>query len=142
MAQAKAGDTVKVHYTGKFEDDKVFDTSTDREPLEFTIGEGQMIPGFEEAVLGMNLDESKNVQIPADKAYGPHREDRVGVVDRSQLPENLDPKLGQQLQVNQEDGKGFVVTVTDISESTVTLDGNHPLAGKDLLFNIQLVEIV
>ena len=142
MAQAKAGDTVKVHYTGKFEDDKVFDTSTDREPLEFTIGEGQMIPGFEEAVLGMNLDESKNVQIPADKAYGPHREDRVMVVDRSQLPENLEPKLGQQLQVNQEDGKGFVVTVTDVSESTVTLDGNHPLAGKDLLFNIQLVEIV
>ena len=142
MAQAKTGDTVKVHYTGKFEDDTVFDTSTDREPLEFTIGKGQMIPGFEEAVLGMNLDESKNVQIPADKAYGPHREDRVMVVDRSQLPENLEPKVGQQLQVNQEDGKGFVVTVTDVSESSVTLDGNHPLAGKDLIFNIQLVEVV
>ena len=142
MAQAKAGDTVKVHYTGKFEDDTVFDTSTDREPLEFTIGEGQMIPGFEEAVLGMNPDESKNVQIPADEAYGPHREDMVMVVDRSQFPENLEPKVGQQLQVNQEDGKGFVVTVTDVSELSVTLDGNHPLAGKDLLFNIQLVEIV
>ena len=141
MAQAKAGDTVKVHYTGKFEDDSVFDTSADRDPLQFTLGEGQVIPGFEEAVVGMNQGETKSAQIPADKAYGPHHKEMVMEVDRDKLPENLEPKVDQQLQVNQPDGKKFVVTVTDVSEKCVTLDGNHPLAGKDLIFDIQLIEI-
>jgi len=142
MAQAKYGDTVKVHYTGKLEDGTVFDTSLDRDPLQFTIGEGQLIPGFEEAVVGMNLGESKTTTIPADKAYGPHREEMVLVVDRNRFPVYLKPEIGQQLQILQADGEAIIVTVTDVSESSVTLDANHPLAGKDLTFDIQLMEIV
>ena len=142
MAQAKHGDTVKVHYTGKLEDGMVFDTSTDLDPLQFTIGDGQIIPGFEQAVIGMNPSESKTIKIPTDEAYGPHREEMVQMVDRNQLPVDLKPEIGQQLQSRQTDGQTIVVTVTDVSESSVTVDGNPPLAGKDLTFDIQLVEIV
>ena len=142
MAQAKAGDTVKVHYTGKLDDGSVFDTSDDREPLQFTIGEGQLISDFEQAVVGMNPGESKTVQISSDKAYGPHREEMVMEVDRSEFPEDLEPKVDQRLQVSQSDGQTFPVTVTDVSESKITLDANHPLAGKDLTFDVQLSEIV
>ncbi|MBA7531725.1 FKBP-type peptidyl-prolyl cis-trans isomerase SlyD [subsurface metagenome] len=142
MAQAKHGDTVKVHYTGKLEDGTVFDTSVDCDPLQFTIGEGQIIPGFEQAVLGMNPDESKTIKIPTDEAYGTRREEMVMVVDRNQLPADLNPAVGQQLQNRQPDGQTIVVTVTEVSESSVTVDANHPLAGKDLTFDIQLVEIV
>ena len=142
MAQAKNGDTVKVHYTGKLEDGTVFDTSTKRDPLQFTISEGRLIPGFEQAVVGMNLGESKTTKISADKAYGPHREEMVLEVERNQFPEHLKPKVGEQLQIRQADGQTMVVMVTDISESSVTLDANHPLAGKDLTFDIQLIEIV
>ena len=142
MAQAKTGDTVKVHYTGKLDDDTIFDTSADREPLQFTIGQGQLIPDFEQAVVGMNPGESKTIQIPSDKAYGPHHEQMVMVVDRSAFPAELEPKVDQRLQVRQQDGQEFAVTVTDVTESKVTLDGNHPLAGEDLSFDIQLTEIV
>ena len=142
MAQAKNGDTVKVHYTGKLEDGTVFDTSINRDPLQFTIGENQVIPGFEQAVVGMNPGESKTTKVPADKAYGPHHKEMVIVVDRNQFPANLEPKVGQQLQIRQADGRAIVVTVTDVSESSVTLDANHPLAGKDLTFDIQLIEIL
>jgi peptidylprolyl isomerase len=142
MAQAKIGNTVKVHYTGKFEDGMVFDTSTDGDPLEFRIGESQVIPGFEEAVVGMNPGESKTVNIPVEKAYGPHREDQVQVVDRKQLPADLKPEIGQQLEGRQPDGEIIVATVTDVTKSSVTLDANHPLAGKNLIFEIQLIEIV
>ena len=142
MAQAKNGDTVKVHYTGKLEDGTVFDSSTNRDPLQFTIGEGRVIPGFEQAVVGMNPGESKTTKVPADKAYGPHRKEMVLVVDRNQLPVDLKPKIGQQLQSRQADGGTMRVTVTDVSESSVTLDANHPSAGKDLTFDVQLVEIV
>ena len=141
MAQAKNGDTVKVHYTGKLDDGTVFDTSADREPLQFKIGEGQLIPDFEQAVIGMNPGDSKTVQIPSDKAYGPHHEEMVMEVDRSQFPEGLEPKVDQRLQVQQPDGQAYAVTVTDVSEAKVTLDANHPLAGKDLTFDIQLTEI-
>ena len=141
MAQAKTGDTVKVHYTGKLDDGTIFDTSAESEPLEFTIGEGQLIPDFEQAVVGMNPGEAKTVQIPSDKAYGPHHEQMVMVVDRSAFPVELEPKVDQRLQVRQQDGQEFAVTVTDVTESKVTLDANHPLAGKDLTFDIQLTEI-
>ncbi|HEX30313.1 TPA: peptidylprolyl isomerase [Candidatus Poribacteria bacterium] len=141
MAQAKRGDTVKVHYTGKLEDGTVFDTSLDRPPLQFTIGEGRLIPGFEEAVIGMSPGESKTVKVPADRAFGPHYEEMVLVVDRAEFPEHIDPEIGQQLQISQMDGRTIIVTVTDVSESTVTLDANHPLAGKDLIFDIKLLEI-
>jgi peptidylprolyl isomerase len=142
MAQAKTGDTVKVHYTGKLDDDTIFDTSADREPLQFTIGEGQLIPDFEQAVVGMNPGESKTIQIPSENAYGPHHEEMVMVVERNEFPADLEPKVDQRLQVRQQDGQEFAVTVTDVTESEVTLDGNHPLAGKDLTFDIQLAEIV
>jgi len=142
MAQAKNGDTVKVHYTGKLEDGTVFDTSVERDPLQFTIGEGRVIPGFEQGIIGMNPGESKTTKVPADKAYGPHRKEMVLVVDRNQFPVDSKPKIGQQLQSRQADGRTIRVKVTDVSESSVTLDANHPLAGKDITFDIRLVEIV
>jgi FKBP-type peptidyl-prolyl cis-trans isomerase 2 len=142
MAQVKHGDTVKVHYTGKLEDGKVFDSSIDGDPLQFSIGKGQVIQGLEEAVVGMNPGESKTASIPADKAYGPHRKEKVMEVDRDRFPEGLKPEPGQKLEVRHADGRKTAVTVTGVSESKVTLDANHPLAGKDLTFDIQLQEIV
>ncbi len=142
MAQAKYGDTVKVHYTGKLDDGTVFDASVNGDPLQFTIGSGQIIPGFEQAVVGMNPGESKTVKIPAEDAYGQRREDLVLEVEKSQLPEGLKPEVGLQLQSRQPDGRIIVLTIADISESHVTLDANHPLAGKDLTFDIQLIEII
>ena len=141
MAQAKTGDTVKVHYTGKLGDGSVFDSSEGRDPLEIKIGGGQLIAGFEEALSGMEIGESKTVTIPADKAYGPYQQEMEMVVGRSQFPAELEPRIGQQLQVGQPEGQTFVVTVTAISGEEVTLDANHPLAGKDLIFDLQLVEI-
>jgi FKBP-type peptidyl-prolyl cis-trans isomerase 2 len=141
MSQAKTGDTVKVHYTGKLKDGTVFDTSADREPLEFKIGERRLIPDFEEAVVGMEPGESKSIEITAENAYGSHNKDMVMVVERKDIPEGLDPQVNQRLQVQQQSGQSFVVTVTDVSEASITLDGNHPLAGKDLTFDIQLTEI-
>ena len=142
MGQAEHGNTVKVHYTGKLDDGTVFASSTEHEPLEFTIGESQVIPDFEQAVIGLNPGESKAIKIPADKAYGPYYEEMVVAVDRDRLPPNFQPEVGQQLQVSQADGRTITVMVTDVSESSVTLDANHPLAGKDLNFDIQLVEIL
>ena len=142
MAQAKKGDTVKVHYTGKLADGTVFDTSANREPLQFTVGEGQLIPDFEEAVVGMNPGDSKTVEIASDNAYGPHREEMVMVVERSEFPDGLEPQVDQMLQVQQQNGQPFAVKVTEINGDKVTLDANHPLAGEDLTFDIQLAEIV
>ena len=141
LAVAKDGNTVKVHYTGKLDDGTIFDTSVEREPLEFTIGAGQMIPGFEGAVRGMQVGQVKTVTIPAEEAYGPHNEDMVLVVERDKLPENLNPVVGQRLQMQQENGNTAVVVVTDVSDTTITLDTNHPLAGKALTFEIELVEM-
>jgi FKBP-type peptidyl-prolyl cis-trans isomerase 2 len=138
---ASDGDTVRVHYTGTLEDDTTFDTSVGREPLEFTLGAGQMIPGFEKAVYGLKVEESKTVTIPAGEAYAPHRDDLIIVVEREQLPADLDPKVGQQLPTQQTDGRTAVVIVIAVSETTITVDANHPLAGKDLTFKIELVEI-
>jgi peptidylprolyl isomerase len=141
MAQAQNGDSVKVHYTGKLDDGSVFDSSTDRDPLEFQLGQEQLIPGFEKAVVGMEVGQSKTVTIPSDEAYGPHRQELVLVVDRGEFPDEVKPKVGEQLRMRQPDGREFRVLVTDESDDTVTLDGNHPLAGRDLTFDLQLVEI-
>jgi FKBP-type peptidyl-prolyl cis-trans isomerase 2 len=124
------------------DDGSVFDTSIGRAPLEFTIGDGQLIGGFEDAVVGMNLGESRTAKVVAEEAYGPHRQEMVIVVERAQVPKDLDLPVGQQLQLRQEGGTPFLVTVTQVTETNVTLDANHPLAGKDLTFDIQLVEIV
>ena len=141
MAQAENGNVVKVHYTGKLKDGTVFDTSVDRDPLKFTIGEGQIIPGFEQAVIGMDTGESKTVTIPSDQAYGAHHEDLLLVVDRDQIPPHLTPETGQRLEIHQADGQTIPVTVAEVSDANITLDANHPLAGEDLIFDIQLVEI-
>ena len=142
MAQAKNADTVKVQYTGKLEDGTVFDSNINRDALKFEIGQSQVIRGFEEAVIGMNPGDSKTATIPADKAYGPRSEEMVLEVDRDQVPQDMELEVGQRLQVPQPAGQPILVTVTQLSEKSVTLDGNHPLAGKDLTFDIQLIEIV
>lgn len=142
MAQAKQGDTVQVHYTGKLEDGTVFDTSRDRRPLQFTIGKGQVIEGVEEAVNGMNIGESKTATIPVEKAYGPRRDDMIVTVNRGQLPHDVKPDVGQRLEITQENDQIILVTVTDATESSITLDANHPLSGKALTFDLELVGIL
>ena len=141
MAQAKDGDTVTVHYTGKLEDGTVFDSSINRDPLEFTLGQGMLIPGFEQAVIGMSPGESKTADVAADLAYGPYREEMVVDIDRQEFPPHFQPEVGQQLQIPQSDGRVTRLIVTAISEQKVTLDANHPLAGEELTFDIQLLEI-
>ncbi len=141
-AQAKVGDTIRVHYTGTLDNGTVFDSSVGREPLEFTIGRGQMIPGFDKGVVGLNPSESKTITIPADQAYGPYRQDLVQVVARDQLPTDSELEVCQMLQSRQPNGQIILVTVTNVTDSNVTLDANHRLAGKNLTFEIQLVEIV
>jgi peptidylprolyl isomerase len=137
----KQGDTVKVHYTGKLDDGTVFDSSVERDPLEFTIGEGQIIPGFEGAVIGMEAGESKVVVIDSVDAYGPHFEELVQVVDRAQIPDDIELEVGIQLQANHPQGGPLILTITEFSAETVTLDANHPLAGKDLTFEIEVLSI-
>ncbi|MFC1917563.1 FKBP-type peptidyl-prolyl cis-trans isomerase [Chloroflexota bacterium] len=134
-------DTVKVHYTGRLTDGTVFDTSIGSDPLEFTLGQGQTIPGFKQAVIGMQVGETKTVTIPADQAYGPHRDDMILEISKDELPEDLDPEVGMQLQMNQGDSGITIVTITEVSETTIRIDANHPLAGQDLTFNIELVDI-
>jgi peptidylprolyl isomerase len=137
----KNGDRVKVHYKGTLKDGSVFDSSEGREPLAFTMGEGSMIRGFENAVYDMELGQTKTVTIPADEAYGPRREDMMLEVKKEQLPPGMDPKIGDQLQMQSRDGGTTIVTIVKVSPGTVTLDANHPMAGKDLTFEIKLVEI-
>lgn len=142
MAGVKKGDTVKVHYTGRLEDGTVFDSSIGGEPLQFKVGEGMLIEGFEKSVIGMNVGESKTVNIDAEKAYGPYHDELVAIIGRDRFPEDLELEVGQQLQLRQENGHVIFVTVVDITENNVTLDANHPLAGRTLVFDIQLVEIL
>jgi peptidylprolyl isomerase len=142
MTAAKHGDTVQVHYTGRLADDTIFDTSRDREPLEFTIGAGQLIAGFEQAVIGMQPGDSRTTSIPADEAYGDHDPEMVLEVARDQLPDGMNPSVGEQYQLRQQDGDTIIVTVTESTSNHVILDANHPLAGQDLTFDIELVEIV
>lgn len=141
MGQAKQGDLVKVHYTGTLANGTVFDSSAD-EVLQFTIGQGQVLPGFEQAVIGMQPGEERTVTIPAEQAYGPYRPEMVAWVERSQFPAGFRLELGQLLQVRQRDGQPFVVKVTELTAERVKLDANHPLAGQDLTFAIRLVAIV
>ena len=141
MAKAKSGDTVKVHYTGKLDDGSVFDSSEGRDPLQFTLGQGNIIPGFEKAVEGMEAGQSDTIKIEAKDAYGPYREEMLFQVKQSEVPEDLNPKVGEELQVKQADGSTVVVVVKEVSEQEITLDANHPLAGQALTFEIELVEI-
>ncbi len=141
MAEVKANDTVRVHYTGRLSDGTVFDSSLNREPLEFTIGQKMVIPGFEEGVVGMTVGETKTVSIESRDAYGPYLEDLIGSIRRTQIPPNIDLQVGAILQMQTADGGSMLVVVKALTEETVTLDANHPLAGKDLAFEINLLEI-
>ncbi len=141
MSQAKNGDTVKIHYTGTLENGEEFDSSKDHEPLEFVLGEGNVIPGFENGVIGMEEGDSKNITIPPEEAYGIINNELIVGVTRSEFPENITPSVGLQLQMMQQNGNPINVIVTALDDNNVTLDANHPLAGKTLIFDIKLVEI-
>jgi peptidylprolyl isomerase len=143
-ATAKEGDRVRVHYTGRLEDGQVFDSSRDDEgkgePLEFTIGAGQVIPGFDEAVRGMSVGETKTVEIESEDAYGPRREGLVATIDREHAQFPVEPQVGMSLALPLQDGRQIEVVVTEVTDQHVTIDGNHPLAGEKLIFDVELVE--
>ncbi|MCA1797319.1 MAG: peptidylprolyl isomerase [Desulfuromonadaceae bacterium] len=140
MTEVKQGTQVKVEYTGTFDDGTEFDSSEGKQPLEFTCGEKQVIPGFEEAVEGMSVGEKKTFRVEPEKGYGEYDEQQQVVVERSMLPEDLELKEGIQLQVETQSGEPVIVQVTDIADDKVTLDANHPLAGKALNFSLEVVE--
>ncbi len=143
MAQVKAGDTIKVHYTGTLtEDGSKFDSSEGRPPLEFIVGQQMVIHGFDQGVIGMALGEKKTINIPCLEAYGPMNEQMIFEFERNQLPEELgEPEVGMQLHMMNQEGEGLPVEIIELRENTIVLNGNHPLAGKDLTFDIELVEI-
>lgn len=138
---AKANDTVKIHYKGTLSNGEVFDTSEGKEPLEFTLGTGQVIPGFENAVLGMQTEESKTINIPAAEAYGEPKPELTQKVPKDQLPQEIEPQVGMQLMSQAPDGQQIPLVITEVEEETITVDANHPLAGRDLTFEITLVSL-
>ena len=142
MNDAKPGDTVRIHYTGTLADGSTFDSSQGRDPLEFTVGSGQIIAGLDRAIPGMTVGETKTVTVPAAEAYGDHNPEGVQSVPRAQVPDHIPLDPGTQLQVQTGDGRTLPVTVTEVTADAVVLDANHPLAGKDLTFEVELVEIV
>ena len=142
MSEVKTGDTVQVHYTGKLETGEQFDSSRERDPLQFTLGNGELIPGFENAVIGMKVGDEKTVRIPSNEAYGPYMEEMKMVIDRAKMPEDLELKIGLNLTLRGSDERKLNVKIVDVAENTVTMDANHPLAGKDLLFDIELMKIL
>jgi len=141
MSMAKDGDDVKVHYTGSLDDGTVFDSSRDREPMQFTLGKGQLIKGFENAVTGMSVGEKKTVRILSNEAYGPHRDELILKFNKADFPPDIEPKEGLVLNLKSPDGRFLLAEITEVSGDSVTLDANHPLAGQDLTFEIDLVEV-
>lgn len=141
MSVAKKDNVVKVHYTGKLDNGEIFDTSKEREPLEFKIGEGKLITGFENGVIGMKLQESKTIKIASKEAYGEKKPELMIEVKKQQLPDNLTPEIGMELVSKRQDGQEQIVKIAEIKDATVVIDANHPLAGEDLTFEIKLVEI-
>ncbi len=139
MAKAKNGDKVQVHYTGKFDDGTEFDSSKGREPLEFVIGNNKVIPGFNDGVIGLEVGESKDIKISSENAYGNYREELIAIVEKNQFPADIDLQVGQQFNIGEQQ---LLVSITKIENNKVTIDGNHPMAGKDLNFEIKLVDII
>ncbi len=142
MAQVKKGDKIKVHYHGKLTDGETFDSSAGREPLEFEVGSGMVIPGFDNGVTGMTVGEKKTVNIPYDEAYGPKNPAMLIEMPKDRFPKDMEIELGMSLGMSDQDGQQFQVTIAEIKEEVVMLDANHPLAGQDLIFDLELVEIV
>jgi peptidylprolyl isomerase len=142
MTQAKTGDTVQIHYSGKLKDGTQFDSSEGRDPLEFVIGENKILPKLEAAVIGMTVGDTATAEIAAEDAYGPRRPEGIQTVERSVIPADVDVTVGNQLQATAQNGQVIVLTVVEANDQTVTLDSNHPLAGEDLVFEVELVEIV
>lgn len=141
MTQVKTGDTVRIHYTGTLADGSTFDSSAGRDPLEFTVGSGQIIPGLDKAIPGMTQGDKKVVEVPAEEAYGPVHAEARQAVPRQEIPADIPLEIGTQLQVQTTTGQTMQVVVIEVTDEQVTLDANHPLAGKDLTFAIELVEI-
>ena len=141
MAEVKSGDTVQIHYTGTLQDGTMFDSSEGRDPLEFVVGSGQIIPGLDSALPGMTEGDKKVVKVPSDEAYGPVNPEMRQAVPREGIPADIPLDPGTQLQMQTPEGQALPVTVVEVDEATVTLDANHPLAGKDLQFDIELVKI-
>jgi peptidylprolyl isomerase len=141
MQQVKKGDTVKVHYHGKLTNGSTFDSSEGREPLEFEVGGGMVIPGFDDGVTGMAIGEKKTVTIPADQAYGPKQEEMVMEFPKDRFPEDMVPEVGMQLNMSNGSGQNFPVVIVEVKETSVILDANHPLAGETLIFDLELVAI-
>lgn len=141
MAEVKSGDTVSIHYKGTLEDGTVFDSSEGRDPLQFEVGSGQIIPGLDEAIPGMSIGDKKSVTVPPEQAYGDANPDAIQSVPRDTVPDELDIAVGMPLQVQTQDGRQVPVTVKEITDDTVVLDANHPLAGKTLTFDIELVAV-
>ena len=141
MSQVKEKDTVRVHYTGKLTDGQVFDSSLEREPLEFTLGEGMLIPGFEKAVIDMKVEEKKTVSIPKEEAYGEKLDELFQKVDKAQLPEEIKPEVGMGLVSKNPDGSERQLRIAAVNDDHIIVDANHPLAGHDLVFDLELVEI-
>ncbi|MBC29979.1 MAG: peptidylprolyl isomerase [Muricauda sp.] len=142
MSKVKANDTVKVHYTGKLDNGQIFDSSVDREPLEVTLGQGMLIPGFEKGLIDMEVNENKTITIPKEEAYGEVRQELFQRIDRSELPESIKPEVGMGLVAQNPDGSERQLRVAEVTETDIVVDANHPLAGQDLTFDLQLVEIV
>ncbi len=141
MQKAEEGNTIKIHYTGRLDDGTVFDSSREREPLEFKLGEGSLIKGFEDAVSGMAVGDKKTIHIPANEAYGERRDDLVLTVNKKQFPPDIEPKEGLMLSLRNPAGGMVEAMISEVTEDSVTLDANHPLAGKELTFDLELVEI-
>jgi peptidylprolyl isomerase len=141
MTQAKSGDTVKVHYTGTLDDGTQFDSSTSGDPLQVTLGKGEVIPGFERGIEGMQVGDTKNIHIPCADAYGDRHEELVHVVPRDQLPQDVELEVGMHFQVDA-GGSPLILTVTDVTSEEATLDGNHPMAGHNLNFELELIEVL
>ena len=139
MAQVKSGDTVRVHYHGKLTNGTTFDSSEGRDPLEFTVGSGQVIKGFDDAMLDMNIGDKKTVNIPVDNAYGQRSDDMMMEYPLAEFPAEMKPEIGMELHMSDNMGNVFPVVIMEIKEDSVVLDANHPLAGEDLVFEIELV---
>lgn len=141
MSKVKANDTVKVHYTGKLDNGQIFDSSVDREPLKVTLGQGLLIPGFEKGLIDMEVNENKTITIPKEEAYGEVRKELFQRIDRAELPESINPEVGMGLVAQNPDGSERQLRVAEVNETDIVVDANHPLAGQDLTFELQLVEI-